>query len=49
MASKPNPFAKGKAKPFEKSPKDKEPRGMKEGSKKEEAYDKAQMFKGKKK
>lgn len=30
-------------KPFEKSGKDKEPRGMKEGSKKEEAYDKKQQ------
>lgn len=28
--------------PFEKSPKDKEPRGMREGSKKEEALDKKQ-------
>lgn len=34
------PFAK---KGFEKSAKDKEPRGMKEGSKKEEAFDKKQM------
>lgn len=33
-----NPFAK-----FEKSSKDKEPKGMKEGSKKEEAFDKKQM------
>ena len=29
--------------PFEKSSKDKEPKGMKEGSKKEEAFDKKQM------
>lgn len=36
--AKPNPFAK-----FEKSGKDKEPKGMKEGSKKEEAFDKKQM------
>lgn len=35
---------KGKM-PFEKSKKDKEPRGMKEGSKKEEAYDRKQMGK----
>lgn len=39
MAGK-NPFAK-----FEKSGKDKEPKGMKEGSKKEEAFDKKQMGK----
>ena len=38
MATKPNPFAK-----FEKSGKDKEPKGMKEGSKKEEAFDMKQM------
>lgn len=38
MATKPNPFAK-----FEKSGKDKEPKGMKEGSKKETAMDKKQM------
>lgn len=31
--------------PFEKSPKDKEPRGMKEGSRKEEALDKRQAGK----
>lgn len=37
-AKKPNPFAK-----FEKSGKDKEPKGMKEGSKKEEAFDRKQM------
>jgi len=36
--AKPNPFAK-----FEKSSKDKEPKGMKEGSKKESAFDKKQM------
>jgi hypothetical protein len=36
--AKMNPFAK-----FEKSGKDKEPKGMKEGSKKEEAFDKKQM------
>jgi len=36
--AKPNTFAK-----FEKSKADKEPRGMKEGSKKEEACDKKQM------
>lgn len=35
--SKPNPFAK-----FEKSKKDKEPKGMKEGAKKEEALDRKQ-------
>lgn len=37
MATKPNPFAK-----FEKSAKDKDPKGMKEGSKKEMAFDKKQ-------
>lgn len=31
--------------PFEKSPKDKEPKGMKEGSKKEEAFDRKQAKK----
>lgn len=36
--AKMNPFVK-----FEKSGKDKEPQGMKEGSKKEEAFDKKQM------
>ena len=41
MATKPNPFGK-KAAPFEMSKKDKEPKGMKEGSKKEEALDKKQ-------
>ena len=41
MATKPNPFGK-KAAPFEMSKKDKEPKGMKEGSKKEEAFDKKQ-------
>ena len=35
MATKPNPFAK-----FEKSPKDKEFKGMKEGSKADKAKDK---------
>jgi hypothetical protein len=35
-----NPFAA-----FEKSAKDKEPKGMKEGSKKEEAFDKSQGMK----
>lgn len=40
MATKPNPFAK-----FEKSGKDKEPKGLKEGSKKEEALDKKQLLK----
>ena len=44
---KPNPFAAKMAK-FEKSGKDVEPKGMKEGSKKEEAYDKKQMMGGKK-
>lgn len=44
---KPNPFAAKMAK-FEKSGKDVEPKGMKEGSKKEEAYDKKQMRGGKK-
>jgi len=34
----------GKFVPFEKSGKDKEPKGMKEGSKKEEAFDKTQKF-----
>jgi hypothetical protein len=43
---KPNPFAK-KAAPFEKSKKDKEPKGMKEGSKKEMAMDKKQAGPGK--
>lgn len=33
-------------KPFEKSSKDKEPKGMKEGSKREEKLDKMQMPKG---
>lgn len=37
MATKPKQFAL-----FEKSGKDKEPKGMKEGSKKEEALDKKQ-------
>jgi hypothetical protein len=37
MATKPNPF--------EKSKKDKEPKGMKEGSKKEEKFDLKQMGK----
>lgn len=32
-----------KAMPFEKSKKDKEPKGLKEGSKREEALDKKQM------
>lgn len=36
--AKPNPFAK-----FEKSSKDKEPKGVKEGSKKDMALDKKQM------
>ena len=41
MAGKPNPFAK-----FEKGPKDKELKGKgKEGSKKEEAFDKKQAGK----
>lgn len=31
--------------PFEKSPKDKEPKGMKEGSRREEALDRKQMGK----
>ena len=44
MATKPNPFAKKGAAPFEKSGKDKEVPGKgKEGSKKEEAFDKTQM------
>ena len=34
--------------PFEKSKKDKEPKGTKEGSKKEEGFDKKQKFGGKK-
>lgn len=33
--------------PFEKSSKDKEPKGLKEGSKKEEAFDRKQMLKKK--
>ena len=33
-------------KPFEKSGKDKEPKGMKEGSKREEKLDKTQMPRG---
>ena len=36
-------FAKGGKVGFEKSKKDKEPKGMKEGSKKEEAFDAKQM------
>jgi hypothetical protein len=48
--SKPNPFASGKFKPFEKSKGDKEaPRFGKEGSKKEEAKDKMQGMMGFKK
>ena len=42
-------LAKGgavKSNPFEKSKKDKEPKGMKEGSKKEEKFDFKQMKKG---
>lgn len=43
---KPNPFASKKAAPFEKSGKDKEKKQFgKEGSKKEEAFDKKQMKK----
>lgn len=42
MATKPNPFA-GKMAAFEKSGKDKDPKGMKEGSKKDTAADKKQM------
>lgn len=34
--------------PFEKSKKDREPKGMKEGSKREEKFDFKQMKKGKK-
>lgn len=34
-----------KANPFEKSKRDKESKGMKEGSKKEEAFDRKQMKK----
>lgn len=46
MATKPNPFASKKAMPFEKSKKDAEVKGKgKEGSKKEEAFDKRQMMK----
>lgn len=37
----------GKFVPFEKSGKDKEKKGMKEGSRKEEAFDAKQMFGGK--
>lgn len=40
---KANPFAR-----FEKSPKDKEKKGMKEGSKAEKKVDKKQIGKGKK-
>ena len=36
-------FAKGGKVAFEKSAKDKEPKSMKEGSKKEEAFDKKQF------
>lgn len=36
----------GKFIPFEKSKKDKEPKGMKEGSRKEEAMDKKQLKTG---
>ena len=35
-------------KPFEKSPKDKEPKGMKEGSRREEAFDRKQKAPAKK-
>lgn len=35
-------MAKNGFKPFEKSAKDKEPKGMKEGSRREEAYDRKQ-------
>jgi hypothetical protein len=46
MATKsPFPFPGKKAAPFEKSKADKEPKGMKEGSKKEEALDKKQAKK----
>ncbi len=38
VAKKPNPFSA-----FEKSGKDKDPKGMKEGSKKDSALDKKQM------
>ena len=34
---------KGKAPPFERSKRDVEPRGMREGSPREEAYDRQQM------
>lgn len=37
--------AKNGFKPFEKSAKDKEPRGMREGSRREEAYDRKQQGK----
>ena len=40
-------MATKKPNPFEKSSKDKEPKGMKEGSKKEEALDKKQAGGGK--
>ena len=36
-------MAKPPFKPFEKSPKDKEPKRMREGSKREEAMDRKQM------
>ena len=39
-------YKKGGAVLFEKSKKDVEPKGMKEGSKKEEKFDKSQMKKG---
>lgn len=38
-------MAKNGFKPFEKSAKDKEPRGMKEGSRREEAFDRKQQGK----
>lgn len=40
-------YGKPKPMPFEKSKRDMEPRGMREGSKREEAYDGKQKAKGK--
>lgn len=46
MGSLAKMYAKGGAVKFEKSKKDVEPKGMKEGSKKETAFDKTQFKKG---
>ena len=42
MATRKMPFGGKRANPFEKSAKDKESRGMREGSKREEALDRKQ-------